>query len=52
MAGVTYEIGGKHHNLTAAVVSREEKDITKLSPTQLEASPIPSVRMALTCLTW
>ena len=30
MEGVTHEIRGKHHNLTAAVVSREEKNITKL----------------------
>lgn len=33
MAGVTHETRGKHHNLTAAVVSREEKNITKLSNT-------------------
>ena len=33
MAGVTHEIRGKHHNLTAAVVSREEKNITKLPKT-------------------
>ena len=33
MAGVTHGIRGKHHNLTAAVVSREEKNITKLSNT-------------------
>ena len=31
VAGVTHEICGKHHNLTAAVVSREEKNINKLS---------------------
>ena len=30
MAGVTHEICGKHHNLTAAVVSQEEKNIPKL----------------------
>ena len=33
MAGVTHEIRGKHHDLTAAVVSQEEKNITKLSNT-------------------
>lgn len=33
MAGVTHEIRGKHHNLTVAVVSREDKNITKLSNT-------------------
>ena len=33
MAGVTHEIRGKHHNLTAVVVSREEKNVTKLSNT-------------------
>ena len=33
MAGVTHEIRGKHHNPTAAVVSREEKNLTKLSNT-------------------
>ena len=33
MTGVTHEIRGKHHNLTAAVVSPEEKNITKLSNT-------------------
>lgn len=33
MAGVTHETRGKHHNLTAAVVSREERHITKMSNT-------------------
>ena len=33
MAGVTHGIRGKHHNLTAAVVSQEEKNIIKLSNT-------------------
>ena len=33
MAGVTHEIHGKHHDFTAAVVYREEKNITKLSNT-------------------
>ena len=33
MAGVTHEIRGKHHNLTIAVVFREEKNTTKLSNT-------------------
>ena len=33
MAGVTHETRGKHHNLTAAGVSRQEKNITKLSNT-------------------
>ena len=33
MAGVTHETRGKRHNLTAAVVSREEKNIIKLSNT-------------------
>lgn len=33
MAGVTHEIRRKHHSLTAAVVSQEVKNITKLSNT-------------------
>ena len=33
MAGVTHKIREKHHKLAAAVVSREEKNISKLSNT-------------------
>lgn len=33
MAGVRHEVRGQHHNLTAAVVSREQKNINKLSNT-------------------
>lgn len=33
MAGVRHEVRGQHHNLTAAVVSQEQKNINKLSNT-------------------
>ena len=41
MAGVSTRLQDQHHNLTAAVLSREEKKHQVSSRPQLQASPIP-----------
>ena len=45
MAGVSTKVQDKHHKLTAAVLSREEKNISKLTTTIVSyTNPFPSAR--------
>ena len=41
MVGVSTKLQDQHHNLTAAVLSREEKNIKLTTTILLQASPIP-----------